>query len=46
MSRVLRGGSWNNNEVVWARAGSRNNNIPENRNDNRGARCARGRCVP
>ena len=36
-SRVVRGGSWNNNQDN-ARAAYRNNNDPDNRNDNNGFR--------
>jgi hypothetical protein len=36
-ARVVRGGSWNNNHQN-ARAASRNNNDPNNRNDNIGFR--------
>jgi hypothetical protein len=36
-SRVLRGGSWNNNQDN-ARADNRNDNHPDNRNDNNGFR--------
>ena len=39
-ARVLRGGSWNNNAENNARAASRNDNHPENRNDNNGGRAA------
>jgi formylglycine-generating enzyme required for sulfatase activity len=38
--RVLRGGSWNNNERN-VRAANRNNNEPSNSNNNIGFRCAR-----
>ena len=38
-SRVLRGGSWNNNQNN-ARAVNRNNNNPNNRNNNNGFRVA------
>jgi len=41
-SRVLRGGSWNNDHPDNFRAANRNNNNPENRNDNNGFRCASG----
>jgi hypothetical protein len=48
MSRVLRGGSWNNN-LDNSRAANRNNNAPDNRNDNNGFRVVRAlpqvRCV-
>ena len=40
-SRVIRGGSWNNNDAANLRAASRNNNTPANRNNNLGFRCAR-----
>ena len=39
VAKVLRGGSWNNNENS-ARATNRNNNNPDNQNDNIGFRCA------
>ena len=39
-SRVLRGGSWNNNQDN-ARCAYRNNNHPQNRNNNIGFRCAK-----
>ena len=35
--RVVRGGSWNNNQDN-ARAANRNNRHPDNRNDNNGFR--------
>ena len=38
--RVLRGGSWNNNQDN-ARCANRNRNNPNNRNNNIGFRCAR-----
>jgi len=38
--RVVRGGSWNNNQRN-VRAANRNRNHPDNRNDNLGFRCAR-----
>lgn len=38
VAKVLRGGSWNNNENN-ARASNRNNNNPNNQNDNIGFRC-------
>ena len=38
--RVVRGGSWNNNQSN-ARAAYRNNNAPDNRNNNLGFRLAR-----
>ncbi|MBN8515425.1 MAG: SUMF1/EgtB/PvdO family nonheme iron enzyme [Candidatus Accumulibacter sp.] len=41
MSRVLRGGSWNNNPRN-CRAANRNNNTPDNRNNNIGFRVCRG----
>lgn len=37
--KVLRGGSWNNNDDN-VRAANRNNNDPTNRNDDIGLRCA------
>jgi hypothetical protein len=37
--RVVRGGSWNNNQQN-ARAAYRNNNAPDNRNNNLGVRLA------
>ncbi|MBU1951065.1 MAG: SUMF1/EgtB/PvdO family nonheme iron enzyme [Candidatus Eisenbacteria bacterium] len=37
--RVVRGGSWNNNNNL--RCANRNNNNPNNRNNNIGFRCAR-----
>ncbi len=37
--RVVRGGSWNNNQTD-ARAAYRNNNAPDNRNNNIGFRLA------
>ena len=39
-NRVIRGGSWNNNDVANLRSASRNNNTPMNRNNNLGFRCA------
>ncbi len=39
--RVLRGGSWNNDNPDNFRCANRNNNNPANRNDNNGFRCAR-----
>ncbi len=39
-ARVLRGGSWNNDNPENFRAANRNNNDPGNRNDNNGFRCA------
>ena len=41
MSRVLRGGSWNNNPDN-CRMARRNNNRPDNRNNNIGFRVYRG----
>ncbi len=38
-SRVLRGGSWNNNTEINLRSSNRNNNTPGNRNNNNGFRC-------
>jgi formylglycine-generating enzyme required for sulfatase activity len=38
--RVVRGGSWNNNQRN-VRAAYRNHNEPDNANDNIGFRCAR-----
>lgn len=38
--RVLRGGSWNNNNNN-VRSANRNNNTPDNINNNVGFRCAR-----
>ena len=38
--RVLRGGSWNNDNPDNFRCANRNNNHPENRNDNNGFRAA------
>ena len=38
-SRVLRGGSWNNNNTDNFRCANRNNN-PNKRNDNNGFRCS------
>ena len=38
VNKVLRGGSWNNNEEN-VRAANRNNNQPDNRNNNIGFRC-------
>src|SRR5580698_8705302 len=37
--RVLRGGSWNNNDEINLRSTYRNNDHPTNRNDNNGFRC-------
>jgi len=39
--RVLRGGSWNNNNTNNLRVANRNNNNPDNENNNIGFRCAR-----
>ena len=39
-SRVVRGGSWNNNNTNNLRASNRNRNNPTNTNDNNGFRCA------
>jgi hypothetical protein len=39
-ARVLRGGSWNNNDTDNFRCANRNNNDPTKRNDNNGFRCA------
>ena len=38
-SRVLRGGSWNNNDPDNLLSSNRNNNTPDNRNNNIGFRC-------
>ncbi len=38
-ARVLRGGSWNNDNTGNLRASNRNNNNPRNRNNNYGFRC-------
>jgi hypothetical protein len=38
VNKVLRGGSWNNNENN-VRAATRNDNTPDNRNNNIGFRC-------
>jgi hypothetical protein len=38
-SRVLRGGSWNNNDRDNLLSSYRNNNDPGNRNNNNGFRC-------
>jgi formylglycine-generating enzyme required for sulfatase activity len=44
---LLRGASWNNDNPQNARAAYRNhNNNPRNRNDNNGARLARGPIRP
>lgn len=40
VARVLRGGSWNNNNAGNFRCAYRNNNDPDNRNDNNGFRAA------
>jgi hypothetical protein len=40
LRRVVRGGSWNNNDNN-TRARNRNNNAPANTNNNNGLRCAR-----
>jgi formylglycine-generating enzyme required for sulfatase activity len=37
-NRVLRGGSWNNNNTDNFRCDNRNRNNPHNRNNNRGFR--------
>ena len=37
-ARVLRGGSWNNNEPANLLSSYRNNNTPDNRNNNNGFR--------
>lgn len=39
-NRVVRGGSWNNDNTDNFRCAYRNNNRPDNRNDNNGFRCA------
>ncbi|MBT6433273.1 MAG: SUMF1/EgtB/PvdO family nonheme iron enzyme [Deltaproteobacteria bacterium] len=39
-TRVLRGGSFNNNNTNNLRTSNRNNNNPDNRNNNNGFRCA------
>lgn len=39
-ARVLRGGSWNNDNTENFRCTHRNNNNPTNRNNNNGFRCA------
>ncbi|UCE08751.1 MAG: SUMF1/EgtB/PvdO family nonheme iron enzyme [bacterium] len=36
--RVIRGGSWNNNNENWFRCANRDNNQPDNRNNNLGFR--------
>ncbi len=38
-ARVLRGGSWNNNDRDNLASSNRNNNTPDNRNNNNGFRC-------
>ena len=38
--RVVRGGSWNNNNAEYRRPGARNRNHAGNRNDNNGFRVA------
>ena len=48
-ARVVRGGSWNNDNPDNFRAANRNNNHPDNRNDNNGFRCVgdgAGGCSP
>ena len=42
--RVLRGGSWNNDNTNNLRASNRNRNNPTNTNDNNGFRCAAAQC--
>jgi retron-type reverse transcriptase len=42
IGRVLRGGSWNNNERRNLRSANRNRNTPDNRNNNYGFRVAAG----
>jgi formylglycine-generating enzyme required for sulfatase activity len=37
-NRVLRGGSWNNNDSTNLLSSNRNNDTPTNRNDNNGFR--------
>ncbi|NCP34399.1 MAG: SUMF1/EgtB/PvdO family nonheme iron enzyme, partial [Armatimonadetes bacterium] len=44
--RVLRGGAWNNNNLNRLRCANRNNNDPDNRNNNRGFRCAQDLVPP
>ena len=39
-ARVVRGGSWNNNDHDNFRCANRNNNKPDNRNNNKGFRCS------
>ena len=38
--RVVRGGSWNNDNNDNFRCANRNNNRPDNRNNNNGFRCS------
>jgi formylglycine-generating enzyme required for sulfatase activity len=45
VSRVVRGGSWNNNPAN-ARAANRNHNHPHNQNDNLGFRLVCARHIP
>ncbi|MCW5854308.1 MAG: SUMF1/EgtB/PvdO family nonheme iron enzyme [Anaerolineae bacterium] len=45
-ARVLRGGSWNNNNENNLRAAYRNRNNPANENNNNGFRCARPCSMP
>jgi len=40
-ARVVRGGSWNNDNPKNLRASNRNRNNPTNRNNNNGFRCGR-----
>lgn len=40
VSRVVGGGSWNNDNTGNFRSAYRNNNKPDNRNNNNGFRCA------
>ncbi len=40
-ARVLRGGSWYDEDPAFFRCASRRNNLPDNRIDNRGFRCAK-----
>lgn len=40
-ARVLRGGSWNNDNPDNLEASNRNRNDPTNRNNNNGFRCGR-----
>ncbi len=42
-NRVIRGGSWNNDDAGNFRAANRNNNDPANRNDNNGFRACLAR---